>query len=575
MEDFLLKLKESSSADVGKLLDTVVVTDGRFRITSPMAQTSQPSPKSPAVPIVDGANAQISRGKEDKGHAALNRNTQHYTPTTDSDTHVDVSSFLSFDELGRAHAFGPASSLHKANPPIIRERPPKENIKHQLIANAALQRQQEYEINLMPDIDGVDTELATHLLDLHWNRQHHTFLLTYRPAFTRDLICGGPYASKFLVNAIFACASKYSDRPELRANASLCQKAGDRFFRRCAELLAEDHLFARSEIPTVAGLLLLGSTFLALGEVSQGWLYSGIAFRMIFDLGLHIEHAQSSYDEETLEIRRRLFWGAFICDKLQSLYVGRPASIDLCHCSVSKDFLDSYEERELWSPYVDFKDSQTSHLRWLPTPIHSVSAFTQLCALAELMKRVFDCIYVMDPHKSITKSKLSIIDEGLQGWQSNLPASLQMKPWREGVGVIERQATPNTMNLNAMYYALVILRHRPFLSDGHLRSWNLPADSWKQCTEAASSISGIITAYRTSYSLRRGPYMLSYAAYVACTIHVRNAALEHEPGAASVLLNTTLSALEELTVPNPGVAVPLNIIKDLMKRHGVNSSIGQ
>jgi len=69
--------------------------------------------------------------------------------------------------------------------------------------------------------------------------------------------------------------------------------------------------------------------------------------------------------------------------------------------------------------------------------------------------------------------------------------------------------------------------------------------------------------------------MLSYAAYVACTIHVRNATSEDVPGQASVLLGTTLSALEELTTPNPGVEVPLNIIKDLVKRHNVTLLVGK
>jgi hypothetical protein len=31
-----------------------------------------------------------------------------------------------------------------------------------------------------------------HLLDLHWNRQHHAFLITYRPLFMRDWACNGP-----------------------------------------------------------------------------------------------------------------------------------------------------------------------------------------------------------------------------------------------------------------------------------------------------------------------------------------------------------------------------------------------
>lgn len=61
-----------------------------------------------------------------------------------------------------------------------------------LVAAAAEQRQLE-SINARAgklDFDGVDPELGLHLLNLHWNRQHHSFLITYRPAFMRLVYAG-------------------------------------------------------------------------------------------------------------------------------------------------------------------------------------------------------------------------------------------------------------------------------------------------------------------------------------------------------------------------------------------------
>jgi hypothetical protein len=57
---------------------------------------------------------------------------------------------------------------------------------------------------------------------------------------------------------------------------------------------------------------------------------AGMGIRMIMNLGLHLD--ADSYTTtfgkrrtlEEVEIRRRLFWGAFISEKLQSLYLGRP-----------------------------------------------------------------------------------------------------------------------------------------------------------------------------------------------------------------------------------------------------------
>jgi hypothetical protein len=58
------------------------------------------------------------------------------------------------------------------------------------------------------------------------------------------------------------------------------------------------------------------SSLFALGdERSAAWLYAGTAFRMIIDLGLHIDDlslsAARKLSEEDYEIRRRVFWGAF------------------------------------------------------------------------------------------------------------------------------------------------------------------------------------------------------------------------------------------------------------------------
>lgn len=57
------------------------------------------------------------------------------------------------------------------------------------------------------------------------------------------------------------------------------------------------------------------------------WLYSGMAFRMVSDLGLHHSTAHvanlGSLGAEDLEIRRRLFWSCYFWDKAISLYLGR------------------------------------------------------------------------------------------------------------------------------------------------------------------------------------------------------------------------------------------------------------
>ncbi|KAL1903520.1 hypothetical protein Sste5346_000148 [Sporothrix stenoceras] len=508
-------------------------------------------------------------------------------------------------------------------------------LRYQLIANAAMSRQQEYRLRLLPTIRGVPAELALHLLDLHWNRQHHTYLLTYRPAFMRELVDGGEYCTDFLLYAVFACASKFSERIELRTDPGDPETTGKDFFRRCEDIIARDAVLSQSRIPTIVGLLMLGATYNARGFTSKGWLYTGYALRMVFDLGLHIEEKENSsgLNPEQIEIRRRVFWGAFICEKLQSVYLGRPATIQLRDADVSRDFLDTFEELEPWAPYVDpMSQADATSMaaaggRWNNAVTHSVSVFQQLCSLAKIMTNIINKIYfatntaataaggaaatvATTPTGTATaaapKSRkkmsraLRQIDNALVRWYRELPPHLVYEPWAtRGTNVTTptTTATPNLTILHTTYHCLVILLHCPFISAGTQVATNTAGvtsssahgeeatHAWKRCTTAARNITNLALAYRATYPLRKSNYMLVYAVYVACTIHVHNAAAvfgaAHSNNAdntvasdPSLLLRASLVCLDELAVPNSGAADTARIIRKLMAAKGIPEHLG-
>ncbi|KAG9186041.1 hypothetical protein G6011_02597 [Alternaria panax] len=128
---------------------------------------------------------------------------------------------------------------------------PDERIKKGLVAEVVRQRQLE-KVNFWPgklDFDGVEPELSMHLLSLHWNRQHHSFLTTYRPAFVRDVSGGGPCFSMLLLNARYFGVSKFSPRHEVHRVADDVRTAGWQFRQRGRELLGG--ALDKSEITTV------------------------------------------------------------------------------------------------------------------------------------------------------------------------------------------------------------------------------------------------------------------------------------------------------------------------------------
>lgn len=417
------------------------------------------------------------------------------------------------------------------------------------------------------DWDGVDPELGMHLLSLHWNRQHHSFLITYRPAFMRDMATGGPYFSRLLLNAIYFGASKFSNRREVRQDPSDARTAGWTFRRRVKELLGS--ALDRSEITTIQALLVMTSSLFALGdERSAAWLYAGTAFRMIIDLGMHVDATMlpnmRRLSPEDLEIRRRVFWGAFVVDKIQSLYQGRPVSLQHCDTRVSLSFLDHYEELEPWQPFA-YSDTQS----YSGSPGYSVSTFIQLCKLSLVLNEILNKVYSerssnRSPHDLI--ASLNTLDGQLKEWYDALPDHLRFNAHATKV-----VPPPHVLSLLALYHVQVILLHRPFVSEGHLHTADpsVALSSFTTCTAAAFSITQILQAYDNTFSIQRAPYLISYATYVAATIFVRVAAQREGASRAHASLQNCLDVFKKNQETNWAVRRAHNVILHLMDRMGV------
>lgn len=560
-----MALKNANARDRNTILDSIDVQNDVVQLSNYLTVSSPPNelPMRPTAP-----RPSSSHGNNDYDQGAT-PDEKHFT------------TFLSRDERGVVRIFGPTSNLHVESPHPSEtdssesQRHAAEPDHYQLIANAALGRQKEHELHRRDTIGGIPSELAMHLLDLHWNRQHHTFHLTYRPVFMRDLAQGGPYCSEFLLNAVFGCSSKFSERIEVRQDPERPETAGKRFIDRCDELIGQQSLLESSSIPTAIGLILLGATFNAHGRTSKGWLYLGYALRMVYDLGLHLDCKEVAGNAEDVEIRRRVFWGAFICDKLQSLYFGRPFMIQLRDAHVSWELMDTFEENELWVPYVDPKTSDNSQPAWKqhsPICLYSITTFQHLCSLSRIMTSIIDQFFFVGATAENTRNYLGPMDDKLVLWYKNMPSELRFEPWQSQSPSGMSAAAPNVIILLTTYHSLLILLHRPFIPNGHLFSAEAPSSqSWERCVTAARNITSLSQAYQSMYSLRRANYMLSYALYVACTIHARNPAVRESTrrGDLSSPLIVCLRYLDKLAVPNCGVSTPARIIRRLMETNGI------
>ncbi len=321
-----------------------------------------------------------------------------------------------------------------------------EDISTNLMVEAAAQRQLE-DLHLSSekvDFDGVEAQLATQLLTIFWIRSNSLFMLIYRPVFMRDWVNDSPYFSKLLLNAVYFNASRYITDAQ---HDSSGLKLGERFRKRFKDLLASS--YDKSRVATMQALLLVSVSLSAVGkDRSLAWLYSGLGFRMMFDLGLHTSRSDSlqaarKQSPEDLESNRRLFWSAFgksvfaltndlhlmdyqVIDKLQSFYQGRPANVQEADTMVPLIFNDHYEEFEAWQPLP------TTPLHEFPyAPMYCVSNFYKLCELGIIMNKILNKIYrerseIQGP-EAFTKI-LILLEEDLENWRRSLPAHLNVSP---------------------------------------------------------------------------------------------------------------------------------------------------
>lgn len=312
-----------------------------------------------------------------------------------------------------------------------------------LMAYAAKKRQEEIVLYSSPgilqniDFDGISPETAMHLLDLHWNRQHLSYLQTYRPAIMDSLINGGPYVNKLLLNAIYFSIFPYSDRESLRADPEHPQSMGMKFYNRFKSLVVD--YIDQPSIATAVAFLTCGSSLVPHGKQSAAWVFCGIGYRMVMDLGYHLEDPYPETESGVrlaaveIELRRRLYWGAFVTDKFQSLFQGRPPMLHSSSSRIPHEYLDTYEELELWSPYRDplAHPTDASAPGYKPRPAYALSTFEALRKLCEIACKIIDAFYSINSpgmSQEYLLSRRNEIRDQLRQWKDSLSQHIQFEP---------------------------------------------------------------------------------------------------------------------------------------------------
>jgi hypothetical protein len=270
---------------------------------------------------------------------------------------------------------------------------------------------------------GVDTKTGIALLDIYWTWLHPLHHLVYRPAFVMDLALGGPHCSDFLLLCIFALAARHL--PSEASGIELGSARGEEYATRARTLLLDEMVAARPSIPTIQGLLILGGRQCAIGSSSQGWLYTGMAIRMMQDVGLHLDttHLAGVAEKWTpteLEVRKRLYNAAYVWDKTLSLALGRPPTLTRRPYPAFELF-DKYDDSKLWQP-VHAKEVVDS---FAPSPSWVTST---LCVFSSLHEITTDMLLLFSRAQGTRQftDQISDIDARFRKWYADIPDGMKI-----------------------------------------------------------------------------------------------------------------------------------------------------
>ncbi|KAF4541580.1 Nitrogen assimilation transcription factor [Lasiodiplodia theobromae] len=289
---------------------------------------------------------------------------------------------------------------------------------------------------------------------------------------------------------------------------------------------------------------------------------------MITDLGCHLDIPHSASDAELtaidMEIRRRVYWGAYVGDKFQSLFLGRPPAMLESAGKVSREYLDSYEELEMWTPYVDplVESSDATVPAYPGRPSYALSTFRSLLQLCDIAARIIDAFYSINSAEISQDALLETrhdVREQLSQWKNNLSLWLKYDPSTQPTPP-PHQVTPHTT-----YWTLIILTEQAFLNRGRFNftlDEGCQEEARQRCLEAALQTWRLVEAYRDAFTLRRAQYGISYATYCAALV-----ILQHTDKEYIGCLRFFWHALVEYQRGcNYGLKRPLRLLKSLMDR---------
>ncbi|KAF1810741.1 hypothetical protein P152DRAFT_490398 [Eremomyces bilateralis CBS 781.70] len=404
---------------------------------------------------------------------------------------LGTSGHLSFDQLNeRLRYYGPTTipHVHSGFGSSLEDS----------AGSAEQARRAEQVIERLP----VDTH--DYLIGLFWKYYNNVVHVIHQDAFLEDRNSGRTqFYSGFLHICILAMGFRFADktRPDIQ-RITLPRKEST--LHREAKYILDSELERPGGIPTVIALLLVSDLECGVGRENVGWLYTGMAIRQAFDIGLHLDIRSSALSEREVETRRLAFWSCVIYDKHWALFLGRPPSMkpsDLEINNLSRHF----ERLGTYRPAGPGKSWETQ-------------IYEAILDLLELAGKITEHIDSESPiDAEIARNsyrRIAALDREFNRWYERLPEILK---WTQA----NIDSAPfSFFVLHQQYHALLICLHRPYAmyagpnpnenengTGNHVRNSGFegPCSSLSRdiCTKHAIRIAKIFSTHRQRFDIKQ------------------------------------------------------------------------
>ncbi|KAH6675069.1 fungal-specific transcription factor domain-containing protein [Halenospora varia] len=337
------------------------------------------------------------------------------------------------------------------------------------------------------------SEICRQLIATFFHYQYQYHMCLYREWFLRDFHNqGGPYYSDLLLYSICAMGALASEKLARRELSGM-------FVNRAQELLYGGAL-EQPCLTTIQALILLGHREMGQGKTPKGWVFSGMAFRMAHEMGLHLDpsnwptFASGSTDFRIeREILRRTYWAAFIADKQLSLYFGRPPALYPGESDVQNTERIPYpaEFKFLLTEYI-LQGTQVTSEADYEDGLALVAGWIHHVELCKIMHRMITEVFENRNGKTdetVLAASVLEINVTLTKWLNDLPKSLHWNNWSSN------DIRAFVLQLHMQYHTAMIILHRPpkqtFQDPGIATSQNV-----KNCYESLDFIIKLLGIFR-------------------------------------------------------------------------------